>query len=161
MSRVAKAGWVSADAQIVREVVRDGRFRTIKPRDRSPFRMVQWILAQTDPGVLSPIEPPSMLVTDSPEHTRLRRPVSRSFTPRALDGLRTRIHDIAEGLLRALDGSAPCDLVAEYTSRIPIAVIAEMLPMPPDEAGYLQEAAETTTRLIGGTTASWRDFGPR
>ncbi|MGA8545948.1 MAG: cytochrome P450 [Mycobacterium sp.] len=158
MSPIPGAGWVSADAQIVREVLRDGRFRTIKPRDRSHFRIVQWILAKTDPGVLNPIEPPSMLVTDPPEHTRLRRPVSRAFTPRALDGLRTRIHDIAEGLLRGLEGSAECDLVAEYTSRIPIAVIAEMLGMPAEETSYLQEVADTTTRLIGSTTASWRGF---
>jgi hypothetical protein len=30
-------GWVTADAQIVREVLRDGRFRTFKPGDRSAF----------------------------------------------------------------------------------------------------------------------------
>ncbi|MGA2869284.1 MAG: hypothetical protein ABSF34_09010, partial [Verrucomicrobiota bacterium] len=110
MSPVEKVGWVTADAQIVREVLRDGRFRTIKRRDRSPFRIAQWILAKTAPDVLNPLEPPSMLVTDPPEHTRLRRLVSRSFTPRALDKLRTRIHEIADELLRGLEGSARCDL---------------------------------------------------
>jgi cytochrome P450 len=158
MSPVRGAGWVTADAQIVREVLRDGRFRTIKPRDRSPFRVGQWILAKTDPDVLNPIEPPSMLVTDPPEHTRLRRPVSRAFTPRALDGLRMHIHDMADGLLRGLEGTTECDLVAAYTSRIPIAVIAEMMAMPPEETPYLQEVAQTTTRLIGSVAASFRDF---
>lgn len=158
MSPIRGVGWVSADAQIVREVLRDCRFRTVKPADRSPFRVVQWALAKTDPGVPNPIEPPSMLVTDPPEHTRLRRPVSRAFTPRALDALRTRIHEIADGLLRDLDGSTECDLIAGYASRIPIAVIAEMLAIPLDEMRYLQGVAETTTRLIGSTTACWRDF---
>jgi cytochrome P450 len=158
MSPVRGAGWVTADAQIVREVLRDGRFRTIKPRDRSPFRVGQWILAKTDPDVLNPIEPPSMLVTDPPEHTRLRRPVSRAFTPRALDGLRMHIHDMADRLLRGLEGTTECDLVAAYTSRIPIAVIAEMMAMPPEETPYLQEVAQTTTRLIGSVAASFRDF---
>jgi cytochrome P450 len=158
MSPVRGAGWVTADAQIVREVLRDGRFRTIKPRDRSPFRVGQWILAKTDPDVLNPIEPPSMLVTDPPEHTRLRRPVSRAFTPRALDGLRMHIHDMADGLLRGLEGTTECDLVAAYTSRIPIAVIAEMMAMPPEETPYLQEVAQTTTRLIGSVAGSFRDF---
>jgi cytochrome P450 len=88
----------------------------------------------------------------------LRRPVSRAFTPRALDGLRARVHEITDGLLRGLDRSAECDLVAEYTSRIPIAVIAEMLAIPLDEMGYLRQVADTTTQLIGSTTASWRDF---
>ena len=159
MSRVVRrAGWVSADAQIVREVLRDGRFRTTKQHDRSPFRLVQSILARTDPGVLSGVEPPSMLVTDPPEHTRLRRVVSRAFTPRALDGLRTRIHDIADELLGGLEGSTGCDLITEYTSQIPIAVIAEMLAIPRDETRDLHAIGESTTRLIATTAASWRDF---
>lgn len=158
MSPVRMAGWVTADAQIVREVLRDGRFRTIKQRDRVPFRLLQWILAKTDPYVLNPLEPPSMLVTDPPEHTRLRRLVSRAFTPRALDGLRARVHEIADELLRGLEGSAECDLIAEYTSRIPIAVIAEMLAIPRDESRYLLAISESTTKLIGSTAASWRDF---
>jgi cytochrome P450 len=151
-------GWVTADAQIVREVLRDARFRTLKPEDRSPFRLARWILAKTDPDVRNPIEPPSLLVSDPPEHTRLRRPVSRAFTPRALDGLRVRIHEIADELLHGFQGRTECDLVADYTSQIPIAIIAEMIGMPPDEAPYLQEVAGTITRLIGTTAASWRDF---
>jgi len=151
-------GWVTADAQIVREVLRDVRFRTLKPEDRSPFRLARWILAKTDPDVANPIEPPSLLVSDPPEHTRLRRPVSRAFTPRALDGLRVRIHEIADELLDGFAGRTDCDLVADYTSQIPIAIIAEMIGMPPDEAPYLQEVAGTITRLIGTTAASWRDF---
>jgi cytochrome P450 len=158
MSPVERVGWVSADAQIVREVLRDNRFRTFKQRDRSPFRFVQWILAKTALGVLNPLEPPSMLVTDPPEHTRLRRLVSRSFTPRALDGLRVRVHEIADGALRGLEGRAECDLISEYTSEIPIAVIAEMLAIPREDTRYLQEVADSTTGLIGTTAASWRDF---
>jgi len=158
MSLVERVGWVSADAQIVREVLRDGRFRTSKPRDRSPFRIVHWILAKTDPDVLNGVEPPSMLVTDPPEHTRLRRLVSRAFTPRALDGLRTRIHEIADELLRGLEGSAECDLITEYTSQIPIAVIAEMLAIPHDETRDLHVIGESTSRLLATTAASWHDF---
>ena len=158
MSLVERVGWVSADAQIVREVLRDGRFRTSKPRNRSPFRIVHWILAKTDPDVLNGVEPPSMLVTDPPEHTRLRRLVSRAFTPRALDGLRTRIHEIADELLRGLEGSAECDLITEYTSQIPIAVIAEMLAIPRDETRDLHVIGESTSRLLATTAASWHDF---
>ena len=41
ISLVEKVVWVTADAQIVREILRDDRFRTVKQRDRSPFRIVQ------------------------------------------------------------------------------------------------------------------------
>jgi len=158
MSPVQGVGWVCADGQIVREIFRDNRFRTIKQQDRSPFRLVQWVLAKTAPGVLNPLEPPSMLVTDPPEHTRLRRLVSRSFTPRALDGLRVRVHEIADEVLRGLEGRTKCDLIAEYTSQIPIAVIAELLAIPRDDTRYLRAVAESSTGLIGSTAASWRDF---
>ena len=158
MSPVEKVGWISTDAQIAREILRDSRFRTSKQQDRSPFRILQWILAKTDPDVLNGVELPSMLVSDPPEHTRLRRLVSRAFTPRALDGLRTRIHEIANELLRGLEGSAECDLITEYTSRIPIAVIAEMLGIPRDETHHLHTIGESASRLLATTAASWRDF---
>jgi len=158
MSQVPGAGWVSADAQILRQLLRDSRIRTAKPSDRSPFRLGQWILAKSDPDVMNPIEPPSMLVTDPPEHARLRRPVTRAFTPRALDRLRTRIHDLANGLLDGLEGRTECDLVAEYASQIPMAVIAELMGMPLDDTPYLLEVAETATSLLGTVGASWRDY---
>lgn len=159
MSPIPKMrAWVTADAQIMREVLRDGRFRTLKPRDRSAFRVVRWILAKTNPGIPNPIEPPAMLVSDPPEHTRLRRPVSRAFTPRALDGLRARVHDVADELARGLEVRSSCDLVEQYCSQIPLAVITEMLGMPPEEMSYLEHVADTTTRLIGSIAPSWKDF---
>jgi cytochrome P450 len=154
----ALRGWVTADAQIAREVLRDGRFRTLKPRDRSGFRLVRSILAKTNPDVPNPVEPPALLVTDPPEHTRLRRPVSRAFTPRALDGLRAHVRDMADGLLRDLAGRPSCDLVADYCSQIPLAVITEMLGMPPDEMSYLQHVADVTSRMTGQVAASWTEF---
>ena len=158
MSRVQGAGWVSSDAQILRQLLRDNRIRTAKPSDRSPFRFGQWVLAKTNPDVLNPIEPPSMLVTDPPDHARLRQPVTRAFTPRALERLRTRIHDLADGLLDTLDGRTECDLVTEYSSQIPMAVIAEMMAMPPDEKPYLLHVAETATSLLGSVGPSWGDY---
>jgi cytochrome P450 len=158
MSRVPGAGWVTADMQILRDVLRDRRIRTAKPGDRSPFRLGQWILAKTDPDVMNPIEPPSMLVTDPPEHARLRQPITRAFTPRALDRLRTRIHDLANGLLEDLEGRTECDLIAEYSSQIPMAVIAELMGMPHDDTPYLLEVAERATNLLGTVGPSWRDY---
>jgi cytochrome P450 len=158
MSRVSGAGWVSVDAQILREVLRDSRIRTAKPGDRSPLSVGRWILAKTDPALMNPIEPPSMLVTDPPDHARLRQPVTRAFTPRALDRLRTRIRDLADGLLDGLRGRTECDLVGEYSSQIPMAVIAELMGMPRDDTPYLLDVATTATSLLGTVGASWRDY---
>jgi cytochrome P450 len=157
ISPVVGNGWVTADAEIVRDVLRDGRFRTVKPRDKSPFRVIQWVIEKTNPRVLNGLEPPSLLVTDPPEHARLRRLVARAFTPRAIDRLRHRIQEIADTLLDDLSDNAHCDLAA-YASQIPIEVIAEMLGIPRDEIPLLFAFADRGTRLLTSTAPSWRDF---
>jgi cytochrome P450 len=155
---LAGTGWATADAQIVREVFRDGRFRTVKLRDRSPFRAVQWMVVKTDPQVMNPVEPPSILVLDPPEHSRLRRLVSRAFTPRAISNLHNRIQEITDEALNSLDAQANCDLIADFAMRIPIEVIAEMLGVPHSEVQHLYRFADPGTKLISSTSPSWRDF---
>lgn len=158
LSAFPGGGLITADVGIVRDVLRDDRFRTIKPADQAPTRVARWVLARTDPNVLNAIQPPSMLVTDPPEHARLRRLVSRGFTPRALEDLRDRIQQIAFDLLEGLDGVAECDLIAEYASRLPIEVIAEMLGIPRDETAQLDEVGRDSTRLLSSAAPPWRDF---
>lgn len=83
--------------------------------------------------VLTPIEPPSMLVVNPPEHTRYRKLVTRAFCARNIAALRPRVEQIAEDLLDELaqpSADAPVDLVARYASLLPATVIAEMLGAP-------------------------------
>jgi cytochrome P450 len=84
--------------------------------------------------VLGPIEPPSMLAVDPPEHTRYRKLVTRAFSARSIAALRPRVEQIAEELLEEIAQSTPggptVDLVARYASLLPATVIAEMLGAP-------------------------------
>lgn len=158
ISTAIASAWVTADAEVVRNVLRDDRFRTIKPIDRSPFRIVRWLVAKTDPDMMNPVEPPSLLVVDPPVHTRLRRLVSRAFTPRAIDGLQHRIHAITNTVLDDLAGHTHCDLIAAFAARIPIEVIAEMLGVPRDEIPQLHAFAEPGAKLLTTTVPAWDDF---
>lgn len=151
-------GWVTADAQIVRNILRDDRFRTVKPQDRFPVRAVRWLAAKTAPDMMNPVEPPSLLVVDPPVHTRLRRLVSRAFTPRAIDGLHDRIHEITTRVLDDLDGQSHCDLIAAFAARIPIEVIAEMLGLPREEIPELHAFADPAAKLLTTTVPAWNDF---
>jgi cytochrome P450 len=84
-------------------------------------------------GVLGPIEPPSMLVADPPEHTRYRKLVTRVFSARAIAALRPRVEQIAEELLDDMTSAASgssVDLVTHYASLLPATVIAEILGAP-------------------------------
>ena len=85
-------------------------------------------------AVLGPVEPPSMLVADPPEHTRYRKLVTRAFSARAIAALRPRVEQIAEELLDEIARSAlscpTVDLVRRYASLLPATVIAEILGAP-------------------------------
>lgn len=72
----------------------------------------------------------SMLFVDPPDHTRLRRLVSKGFTPRAIAALESRIGEIADELLVGLRGRDEIDLIADYAFPLPVTVIAELLGVP-------------------------------
>jgi cytochrome P450 len=73
----------------------------------------------------------NMLSRDPPAHTRLRRLVSKVFTPRMVEQLRPRVQAIADALLDAVADRGTMDLMDDYAFPLPIIVIAEMLGVPP------------------------------
>lgn len=70
-----------------------------------------------------------MFSADPPVHTRLRRLVSRAFTPRAVESLRPRVVEITEEVLDGLSGDT-VDLVDSFAHELPIRVMAAMLGVP-------------------------------
>jgi unspecific monooxygenase len=79
-----------------------------------------------------------MLDREPPDHTRLRRLVSKAFTPRTVADLRPRIEAIVEGLLdRALE-RGQFDLIADVAEPLPVTVIAELLGVPDDDRHLLR-----------------------
>ena len=79
-------------------------------------------------------ETPTVLNSDPPVHTRLRTLLNRAFTPRAIEGLRPRIEEIAASLLD--DADAPggrFDVATGFAQPLPIIVIAELLGVPPED----------------------------
>jgi hypothetical protein len=84
---------------------------------------------QRDQHPATPI--PMMILMDPPEHTRLRKLVSRAFTVRRMEELRPRVAEIAERLLDDLAAApGPVDLMAGYAFPLPVFVICELLGVP-------------------------------
>ena len=88
-------------------------------------------------SLLSPAEAPraaSFLSLDPPDHTRLRRLVSRAFTPRVIAALAPRIRELAHGLLTAAaDGSRgrrEIEIVSQLAYPLPVRIISELLGVP-------------------------------
>ncbi len=71
-----------------------------------------------------------MLMADPPVHTRMRRLVSRDFTPRAADRLRDRIGELATRIVDEVIEAGRCDLVTDLAGEMPSFVIADLLGLP-------------------------------
>jgi cytochrome P450 len=96
-----------------------------------------------------------MLMIDQPEHTRMRKPVAAAFTPRAIGRLRDRVVTVTDELLAALPEDAPADLVGQFASQVPIAIISEMLGFPDrDRQMFLSWGDDISPLLDIGI--SWR-----
>lgn len=69
---------------------------------------------------------------DDPEHERLRSPVRRAFTPRAVSSLDEEVQRIVDGVLDDLDRSR-ADLSHDFARPIPALVIGAVLGVPPED----------------------------
>lgn len=86
--------------------------------------------------------PKSILETDPPEHTRLRRLISGAFTPRRVTDLEPRVREIARAQVADLAANGGGDVIAPFAGLLPIAVICELLGVPPSDAGPLRRWTE-------------------
>jgi cytochrome P450 len=89
----------------------------------------------------------SFLALNPPDHTRLRRLVSRAFTPVRVRDLGPRIETIAAALIGAASASdGPVDLIAALASPLPVTVISELLGVPPEDYDRLVAWSDALAR---------------
>jgi cytochrome P450 len=82
---------------------------------------------------LPPALDANLLNMDPPDHTRIRRLVSRAFTPRRVAQLREPIRKTADHLLDAIAPLGRADLIASYAAPLPITVICDLLGVAPSD----------------------------
>ncbi|QXE33298.1 cytochrome P450 [Streptomyces sp. GMY02] len=79
-----------------------------------------------------------MLELEPPDHTRIRRLVSKAFTPRTVERLKPYVHRLAAGLAGRLVAEGGGDLLTAVAEPLPVAVIAEMLGVPETDRPLLR-----------------------
>ncbi|WP_037605899.1 cytochrome P450 family protein [Streptacidiphilus rugosus] len=82
---------------------------------------------------LPPALDANLLNMDPPDHTRIRRLVSRAFTPRRVEQLREPIRGTADRLLDAVAPHGRAELISAYAAPLPITVICELLGVAPGD----------------------------
>lgn len=80
----------------------------------------------------------SMLRRDGDDHTRLRRLVSKAFTPRAIERWRMRAISVTEDLIDGIHDAGGGDVIADLALPLPVQMISEMLGMPTEDADQLK-----------------------
>jgi cytochrome P450 len=91
----------------------------------------------------------SMLVTDPPEHTRLRSLVNKAFTAQAVRKLAPRIQEIVDDLLDDVTARGEMDVIADFAYPLPITVIAELLGVDPDRRDFFRRASVPVAIALG------------
>ena len=110
--------------------------------------MLRQMRAELFEGAAAPRAALSMLDRDPPDHTRLRRLVSKAFTPRAIQALRPRIIELVDGMLDAIAERGQVDLVDTLAFPLPFRVIAEMLGTPPADHERIRQLSGTLVRSL-------------
>jgi len=80
-----------------------------------------------------------MLFRDPPDHTRLRALVSKAFTPKVIENMRSHIQDIVNRLLDRVQGAGRMDVIADLAYPLPVTVICEMLGVPSEDHGAIRQ----------------------
>jgi cytochrome P450 PksS len=146
--------WVTTTYETAARVLKDNGVFTLR-KDGGSLAGLPWWMPKLIGAVAN-----NMLTMDEPDHTRLRSIVDEAFRRRAVLDMEPHIRAIADGLADRLfaDGS-PADLVQRYARMLPLAVICELLGLPPADRpkfiAWANSLANLTNafgllRLIGG-----------
>ena len=97
---------------------------------------------------LDPVGTVSMLDLDPPDHTRLRKLVSKAFTPRTIDQLTPAVERLVDDALDRIQEQGTADLISALAFPLPFTVISLMLGMPDTDTDRLRELSGTIVRSL-------------
>ena len=125
---------------LVRTVLRDDRFAMPKG--------IALAMQGITSGELWDIALKGLLSLDGAEHHRQRRLVSKAFTPKAAERLRTTCTEVVGDLIDAQAGAGRCDAVADIAMRYPIPIICAMLGTPSSDWHRFSDWADDVFKIF-------------
>jgi cholest-4-en-3-one 26-monooxygenase len=96
-----------------------------------------------------------MLNMDAPHHTRLRRIISRGFTPRTIGRLRDELHERAQAIVKDAAAAGSGDFVEQVSCELPLQAIAGLLGVPQEDRDKL---FRWSNEMTGGEDPEYADI---
>jgi cytochrome P450 len=104
---------------------------------------------QLEAGLVQPRPfPPGFLFLDPPDHTRLRKLVSKAFAPKVVSGLQPEITTLVDGLLDRIAEKGEFDVVEDFAYPLPVAVICRLLGVPLDDEPHFSRASAVLAQAL-------------
>jgi cytochrome P450 len=156
---MAEPGWyIVTTMDLAREVLTDpSRFSNqVSRRTPPPPEVAAEVAAIRSAGF--PYVP-TLLLNDPPAHTRYRRMVQKTFTPRALAWMEPLVADVAEQLAAALPDATTIGVVETFTRPLPVWAISRVLGLPDERREDVRRWTDAATATIGAklTPERWPD----
>ena len=99
-----------------------------------------------------------MLNMDAPHHTRLRKIISRGFTPRAIGRLRDELNERAQNIAKAAAAAGSGDFVEQVACELPLQAIAGLLGVPQEDRDKL---FRWSNEMTGNDDPEYADIDPK
>ena len=98
----------------------------------------------------------SMINMDDPRHSRLRRIVSRAFTPKRLAEAEANVAAIAREIVDTVGQKGSCDFVVDVAAALPLRIICDMMGVPDSQFAYV---FEQTNAILGASDPEYLPEG--
>ena len=142
--------WVATTHEAVNEVLKDDETFSVELRKAGKTlfsRLLPWLPR----SIRLLVE--NMLRYDNPDHRRLRKLVDQAFSRHSVENMRERIGVLCDGLLDGLANRETVDLLEEWASPLPLAVICELLGLPDEDrpkfSKWVKALMSASSSLIG------------
>jgi len=137
--------WVCTRYDDIVSILRHSK-ASANPRDWERFDGYVEALGETGPAYN--MQSRWMLLKNPPDHTRLRKLVTKAFTPRVVENMRAHIQDIVHGLLDTVHAKRRFDIIQDVAFPLPVIVIAELIGVPPQDREYFKDWTAALARSL-------------